>query len=94
MEELQIIDPTKTRSDKVYFGAYVRLEDEDENEQIYRIVGPDEFDPKSGQISMDSPMGKALMGKSEGDEVIVKRPIGDTVVEILDVSYVPFDAVA
>ena len=45
----------------------------------YRIVGPDEFDPDKDFISIDSPMAKALLNRTEGDEVVVRRPNGDAV---------------
>ncbi|MDG2071668.1 MAG: GreA/GreB family elongation factor, partial [Pseudomonadales bacterium] len=58
---------------------------------ILRIVGADEFDLKKGWISMDSPMARSLLGKSVGDDVLVKRPIGDTEVHIMAVDYEPFE---
>lgn len=76
---------------RVFFGAWVRLEDEEGNVSTYRIVGPDEFDHTNGLISMDSPMARALMRKAAGDEVIVKRPKGDAVFTIVHVQYEPFD---
>jgi len=90
LEELQVVDPTSNTATQVFFGAYVRLEDEDGNNLIYRIVGPDEFDPAKGFISMDSPVGKAMLNKSEGDEVAVQRPKGNATFEILAVQYLPF----
>jgi transcription elongation factor GreB len=54
-------------------------------------VGPDEFDHTRGMISMDSPMARALMKKTEGDEVVVKRPKGDAVFTIVCVQYRPFE---
>jgi transcription elongation factor GreB len=54
----------------------VELEDEEGKAYKYRIVGPDESDAEKGFISIDSPMAKALMRKSEGDEIVVKRPNG------------------
>jgi transcription elongation factor GreB len=75
---------------KVFFGAWVRLETEDGDEVEYRIVGPDEFDVGKGFISMDSPVGRALLGRQEGDEVVVRRPAGSVTFTILDVSYRPF----
>ena len=90
LEELQVVDPTDNISVQVFFGAYVRVEDAEGEEATYRIVGPDEFDPQKGFISMDSPVAKAMLKKSEGDEIIVKTPRGDTVLEILDVQYKPF----
>lgn len=72
---------------RVFFGAYVTLEDDDGDEHTYRIVGPDEFDVGKGWISMDSPVAKAVMTKREGDEVIVRRPKGDITYTIVTVAY-------
>jgi len=70
LDNMVIVQRTPTNTDKVYFGAWVTIENSaDGEEKTYRIVGPDEFDPKLGYISMDSPMGKALMGKSLDDEI-------------------------
>ncbi len=72
-----VTDEMQRRSEgRVAFGAWVTVEDDDGKEAIYRVVGPDEFDPDAGLISIRSPMGTALMGKEEGDEVEVKRPKG------------------
>jgi len=57
----------------------------------YRIVGPDEFDMEKEYISMDSPVAKALMKKSEGDDVRVSSPGGELVYVVLEVRYTPFD---
>jgi transcription elongation factor GreB len=69
------------------FGAWVRLENDAGDEFEYRIVGPDEFDVAKGMISMDPPVGRALLGKTEGDEVVVRRPAGNTVFTIIGISY-------
>jgi transcription elongation GreA/GreB family factor len=61
---------------KVRLGARVRLEDEDGNETEYRLVTPDRADPAHGAVSVESPLGRALLGKSAGDDVIVERPRG------------------
>ena len=79
------------RPSRVFFGAWVRLEDEEGNLSEYRIVGPDEFDSAKNLISMDAPMARALMKKAEGDEVMVKRPKGDMVFTIVRVQYEPFE---
>ncbi len=91
LKELTIIDPTTSRGEegKVCFGAWMRLEDEEGTETIYRIVGPDEFDVSRGHISMDSPVGRSLLGREEGSEVTVKRPKGDVEFVILEVSRSP-----
>ena len=52
------------------------------------MVGPDEFDPARGWLSMDSPMGRALLGKQVDDEFTVKRPKGDGMFTVLDIAYV------
>ena len=71
LDDMVIVDRIPTDTDKVYFGAWVTIEDNKGIEKTYRLVGPDEFDPKLGYISMDSPMGKALLGKSLDDEISI-----------------------
>jgi len=71
LDNMVVVDRIPKDTNKVYFGAWVTIEDNDGNEITYRIVGPDEFDPKLSYISMDSPMGKALLGKALDDEVSV-----------------------
>lgn len=90
LEDLVVVDAAPSDPTRVFFGAWVRLEDEDGKRQDYRIVGPDEFDTDKGYISMDSPVARALMKKGEGDEVVVKRPKGDAVFTVVSVSYGPF----
>ena len=87
LEAVKVISTSPTHPDRVFFGAWVRLETEAGDEVVYRIVGPDEFDVAKGFISMDAPMGRALMGKREGDEIVVQRPAGKAVFTILEVSY-------
>ncbi len=89
LEHIVVVDSPPSNEAQVFFGAWVRLEDEEGNAAEYRIVGPDEFDPAKNLISMDSPMARALMKKSEGDEVVVKRPKGDAVFTIVKVRYRP-----
>ncbi len=94
LDELTVVVPGDGRRNegKVYFGAWVKLEDDEGEASVYRIVGPDEFDPAKSWISMDSPMGKALLGKSEGDEVVVRRPKGTATFAVLEVAYEPIAA--
>ncbi len=68
LENMVVVDRIPADTGKVYFGAWVTIENEKGEIKTYRVVGPDEFDPKLHYISMDSPMGKALLGKSLGDE--------------------------
>jgi transcription elongation factor GreB len=87
IEEAQIIDPKLLKSEKVVFGATVTLLDEEGEEKTYQIVGEDEIQADAGKISWRSPIAKALLGKKEGDEVVVKRPAGDWIVEILKIEF-------
>lgn len=80
----------KPRADgRVYFGCYVTVEDEQGRAKRYRIVGPDEWDASRSEISMHSPVGRALLGKSLDDEVLVRRPAGDAYLTIVDVGVEP-----
>ncbi|MBS1962979.1 MAG: transcription elongation factor GreA [Bdellovibrionales bacterium] len=84
----QVIDPKTIKSEKVVFGAQVKLLDVDKDEKVeYAIVGVDEADAKSGKISITSPIARALIGKSVGDEVVVNAPKGKYSFEILEISY-------
>jgi transcription elongation factor GreB len=76
LEVLKIVDRKPAADGRVYFGAWVTLEDEDGTRVTYQIVGPDETDAESSRISCESPMGLALLGRSVGDEVEVPRPKG------------------
>lgn len=72
---------------RVFFGAWVTVEDEDGKRSTYRIVGTDEFDVSAGMISMESPLAKALIGKRVGDSVTVNRPRGDCDYEVMEIRY-------
>lgn len=79
----KIIDPSTIKSDKIVFGARVSLLDVDKDVKIiYQIVGEDESDTKKGKISFKSPLGKALIGKEEGDTVLFNAPKGEVEYEI------------
>jgi transcription elongation factor GreA len=73
----QIIDPTTLSGDKIVFGATVTLLDEDDKPIRYQLVGETEADAKAGRISYNSPLGRALIGRSVEDEVEVTVPSGD-----------------
>jgi len=87
LEELVVVAEPPERRDRVFFGAWVSLEDEDGEEAEYRIVGADESDARAGAISIESPMARALLGKQIGDEVTVRRPRGDGVYTVLGIRY-------
>jgi len=85
----QIIDPTKINSEKVVFGATVKLHDIDNGEEVkYQIVGQFESDISSGKISVESPIARAMIGKTEGDEIKVGAPNGIRTFEILEIQFV------
>jgi len=81
------VDRLPDDTSKVFFGAWVELEDSGGNLFRYRIVGPDEFDLKKGFISIDSPMAKALLRKTEGEEVVVNRPQGTDTFVVISIRY-------
>ncbi len=87
LNELKIVDRPPEDTTKIFFGAWVELEDDDGNEYKYRIVGRDEFDPAKNYISIDSPMAKALLGKKADDEVVVDRPNGKTAFVVVSIHY-------
>jgi len=85
----EVIDPSKLNvNGKVVFGALVKLYDEQANAEVsYQIVGDLEADINKGQISLSSPIGKAMIGKFEGDEFTFQAPNGEKTYEVLAVSY-------
>lgn len=87
LENLVVVDRLPADTQRVFFGAWVTLEDEQGNRNEYRIVGPDEFDMQPGYISMDSPTAKALLKKQVGDEVEVQAPVGSVYYEVIAVRY-------
>ena len=86
----QVIDPSKLAHDKVSFGSTVKILNLDtDKETTYTIVGGIESDPSRGLISFGSPIAKSLLGKTEGDEVTIRLPNGESEFEILEVCYKP-----
>ena len=94
LDVLKIVDRPPTDTARVFFGAWVRLENETGDVAEYRIVGPDESDINKGLISIDSPLAQALLKKTADDEVTVSLPHGQIVYTILEVRYTPFDGAA
>ena len=84
---LKVVEVQPAGTEQVFFGAWVTLEDTAGNENAYRIVGADEFDPKRNWISVDSPMARALLRRRASDEVAVDTPGGRVELVILEVSY-------
>lgn len=76
LDELTVVDRLPDDRSRVFFGAWVTVEDEDGDEQSYRLVGADEFDLNRGYLSINAPLARALIGKHLDDEVSVKTPEG------------------
>ena len=87
MPDLRIVDSAPTDRARIFFGAWITLSDEQDVDMAFRIVGPDELDPKRGLVSMDAPLARAMMGRSVDDEVVVQAPGGQKRYWILEVSY-------
>lgn len=87
LDGMVVVDSPPSDFRRVFFGAWVTLESEDGAESRYRVVGPDEFDMAPGYISMDSPLGRALMRRSLDEEVTVELPGGARKFVIVDITY-------
>jgi len=89
LSNIQVIDVTTIDArGRIVFGSTVELLDEDSSEKkVYKIVGEDEADIKTGMISYTSPIARALIGKNEGDEVSFSAPGGEKHYEVIEVRY-------
>ena len=88
LDHVAIVDPKEQRRrDRVFFGATVTVEDEDEVTLVYRIVGQDEIEGAEGVISWKSPVGKALLGKAVGDKVVVRWHAGVRELTVTAITY-------
>lgn len=87
IDDLTVVHPTPEQKGKVFFGAYVTLEDQEGAVVRYRLVGPDEFDPEKRWVSIDSPVGRALLGRVCGDQFSVMRPKGAASYTVLEIDY-------
>lgn len=81
-----VIDPSEVKTDRVMFGCTVVLQNlSTEDEVKYQLLGPDESDVSQGRISVSSPLGKAMIGKEVGDEIVVQTPGGQRRYELVDI---------
>ena len=87
LDALTVMDARPDPRGRAYFGAWVTVEDEDGEEREYRLVGADEFDVAAGLISVDAPLGRALLGRREGDAVTVERPAGSVELRVVRVAW-------
>ncbi len=87
LSRARVVEVTNFKGEKIVFGATVKITDANGKEITYQIVGEDEAMSDPSKISYSSPLGKALIGKEAGDEVIVKAPKGDVTYEVQAVQY-------
>ena len=87
LELLTVVSTPPSDPSKIYFGAWVNLEDESGTTHRYRLIGPDEVGDATGYISIDAPLGRALLGKSADCEVSIETPSGHKLWYVIDVSY-------
>lgn len=87
LDEVTVVDRRPDDTSKVYFGAWVELEDESGRTVTYRLLGADEIDPGSGAISIDSPLGKALLGRRVDTDIEIDTPAGKRCYYLTDIRY-------
>lgn len=84
---MTVVDKVPSDRKRVFFGAWVTLEDDEGKQLRHRIVGPDEFDMATGYISMDAPLARALMRKGLDEEITVQLPGGPKSLVIVEIAY-------
>jgi transcription elongation factor GreB len=87
LDGLQVVAGPPADRRRAFFGAWVTIEDAERRQRRHRIVGPDEFDLEPGYLSMDAPLGRALLGKRVGDDIEVKLPSGVLAARVTAVEY-------
>ncbi|MBE0364281.1 transcription elongation factor GreB [Pseudoalteromonas ulvae UL12] len=87
LEELQVVYPSPQQEGKAYFGAFVTVEKDAEEEIEYQLVGPDEFDLRQGKLSIDSPFARAILGKKVDDEFEFSSAAGVSEYYIVAIRY-------
>ncbi|MGD6736540.1 transcription elongation factor GreB [Photobacterium leiognathi subsp. mandapamensis] len=87
LDVLKVIDYSPQQDGKVFFGAWVEIENDDGDQKTFRIVGPDEIYGRNDYISIDSPMARALLSKEVDDDIVVTTPLGKKEWFINDIRY-------
>lgn len=87
LDEVTVVSQAPDDTGRIFFGAWVTLEDDAGSEHRYRLVGPDEIDPKRGYISIDSPMARALLGKRVDSDIDIQTPSGRGEYTVLAIDY-------
>jgi transcription elongation factor GreB len=87
IEAVKIIEYSPQQDGKIFFGAWVQIENDAGDRKIFRIVGPDEIYGRNDYVSIDAPMARALLKKEVDDEAVVKTPTGEQVWYVNSISY-------
>jgi len=87
LDALTVMEPRPDPAGRAFFGAWVTVEDPEGAERTYRLVGPDEFDARAGLISVEAPLGRALLGRREGETLVVERPAGGLELTVVTVAW-------
>lgn len=87
LEILKIVDEQPADTGRIYFSATVTVREDDGLERRFTILGPDEFDATRGEVSIDSPIARALLGKTVGDSARLESPQGERSIDVVSVSY-------
>lgn len=87
LEDVRVVDYSPEQEGKVFFGAWVEIENDEAKTKKFRIVGYDEIYGRNDYISIDSPMARALLKKEQGDEVVVQTPNGEATWYITTIAY-------
>ena len=87
LEEIKVVSQVPSDETKAYFGCFISIESKEGNKSKYRLVGPDEINPEKGYISIDSPLGKAVLGKEVGARINIKSPQGQLDYQLIKVEY-------
>ncbi|MBD8473470.1 transcription elongation factor GreB [Pseudomonas sp. CFBP 8770] len=87
LEDVRVVDYAREQEGRVFFGAWVEIDNDIGDSKLFRIVGYDEIYGRNDYISIDSPMARALLKKEEGDEVVVQTPTGEAIWFIARITY-------
>jgi transcription elongation factor GreB len=87
IEAVKIVEYSSQQDGKIFFGAWVQIENDAGDRKIFRIVGPDEIYGRNDYVSIDAPMARALLKKEVDDEAVVKTPTGEQVWYVNSISY-------
>jgi transcription elongation factor GreB len=87
LEDVRVVDYAREQEGRVFFGAWVEIDNDIGDSKRFRIVGYDEIYGRNDYISIDSPMARALLKKEEGDEVVVQTPTGEAIWFVARITY-------